>query len=328
MNGGLGFARMFALAAGLALLVPSAAAAAGGPPGVYASAGEHGIVSSDGRWRYVTLPTGKPIFLAQIATDGGRIVDQRRTHGFFEIPAVAEDLSPGGISADGRTLVLTKPYIRLKQRHTKFTLFEADPLKSPRRLTLPGAFTFDAISPDGSKLYLTQYESKIDPTAYAIRAYDVETGQLLRRPVIDPTEPEEEMRGFPVTRAASPDGRWAYTLYDGNGDTPFIHALDTAQGTARCIDLDALADLPSRLIHRLDLQVSPDGGTLTVNDARGPVAAMDPTTFAVTTPESTTPESGDSDGPPWMLLVAAGVSAVAVAAAVFVLLRRRRVVPT
>ena len=39
----------------------------------------------------------------------------------------------------------------------------------------------------------------------------------------------------------SPDGRWAYTLYDGNGKTPFIHALDTSRSTARCIDLDALA---------------------------------------------------------------------------------------
>jgi hypothetical protein len=39
----------------------------------------------------------------------------------------------------------------------------------------------------------------------------------------------------------STDGRWAYTLYDGAGSTPFVHALDTSAGTARCIDLDALA---------------------------------------------------------------------------------------
>jgi hypothetical protein len=317
------FARMLALAVGLAALPPAGALAAGGPPGVYTSAGEHGIVSPDGRWRYVTLPTGKAILLAQIATDGGRIVDQRRIQGFFEVPAVALDLSPEGISADGRTLVLTKPYIRFKQSHTKFMLYEADPLKSPRRLKLRGAFTFDAISPDGSTLYLTQYESKIDPTAYAIRAYDVNADRLLRRPVIDPTEPEEEMRGFPVTRAASPDGRWAYTLYDGSGGGPFIHALDTVKGTARCVDLDALADLPPRLIHRLDLQVSPDGDTLAVNDGRGPVAAMDATTFVVTTPGSATSGSDGSDGPPWTLLVVAGFGAVAVAAAIRALLRRR-----
>ena len=48
------------------------------------------------------------------------------------------------------------------------------------------------------------------------------------------------MRGQPLSRAMSPDGRWAYTLYDGNGETPFVHALDTSRATARCIDLDAI----------------------------------------------------------------------------------------
>ena len=47
------------------------------------------------------------------------------------------------------------------------------------------------------------------------------------------------MRGQPLTRATSPDGRWAYTLYDGAGKEPFIHALDTSTRSARCIDLDA-----------------------------------------------------------------------------------------
>ena len=47
------------------------------------------------------------------------------------------------------------------------------------------------------------------------------------------------MHGNPMTRATSADGRWAYTLYDGNGH-PFVHALDTAPATARCIDLPAV----------------------------------------------------------------------------------------
>jgi hypothetical protein len=58
---------------------------------------------------------------------------------------------------------------------------------------------------------------------------------------VDPREPDEDMRGYPITRASSPDGRWAYTLYDGAGKHPFVHALDTQGRTAACIDLDGLA---------------------------------------------------------------------------------------
>ena len=47
------------------------------------------------------------------------------------------------------------------------------------------------------------------------------------------------MSGLPMSRAPrAASGRWAYTLYDGAGEHPFVHALDTEQRTAVCIDLD------------------------------------------------------------------------------------------
>lgn len=49
------------------------------------------------------------------------------------------------------------------------------------------------------------------------------------------------MQGVPLTRAMSADGRFAYTLYERPTAPPFIHALDTARGTAACIDLPSLA---------------------------------------------------------------------------------------
>ena len=61
-----------------------------------------------------------------------------------------------------------------------------------------------------------------------MRAYDLVRGRLLHAPVVDPRETDEKMRGNPISRALSPDGRWAYTLYDGGGGTPFVHALDTS----------------------------------------------------------------------------------------------------
>ncbi len=70
--------------------------------------------------------------------------------------------------------------------------------------------------------------------------YDIEHHTLIQKPVIDPREPDEAMRGQPVTRTMSPDGRWAYTLYDRSPDAPFIHALDTRNLAAACIDLPSL----------------------------------------------------------------------------------------
>jgi hypothetical protein len=107
-----------------------------------------------------------------------------------------------------------------------------------RRIDLRGDFSYDAISTDGSRMYLIQYTSKIDPTRYLVRSFDVRRGRLDAKPVVDPRDTTEKMRGNPMSRVTSADGRFAYTLYDGDGLHPFIHALDTRDATARCIDFD------------------------------------------------------------------------------------------
>ena len=63
--------------------------------------------------------------------------------------------------------------------------------------------------------------------------------RLFQEPVVDPSEPDEDMSGVPVSRVSDADGRWAYTLYD-SAKHPFVHALDTERRTAVCIDLDDL----------------------------------------------------------------------------------------
>ena len=85
-------------------------------------------------------------------------------------------------------------------------------------------------------MYLIQY-SQANLSDYAVRAYDLRARRLFRAPVVDPDEADEPMTGAPVTRATSPDGRWAYTLYN-SAPHPFVHALDTERRTAVCIDLD------------------------------------------------------------------------------------------
>ena len=92
------------------------------------------------------------------------------------------------------------------------------------------------------------------------------------------------MRGYPITRATSPDGRFEYTLYDGAGHGPFVHALDTEARSAACIDLDALAARAD--LYELRLAVSADGRIVSVTRANEPLALIDAQTFGVSEPHA------------------------------------------
>ena len=62
------------------------------------------------------------------------------------------------------------------------------------------------------------------------------------------------MGGQPATRATTPDGRWAYTLYARRNGKPFVHALDTARRKAFCIDLPLKLAEPEQMRLRLRLR--------------------------------------------------------------------------
>jgi hypothetical protein len=131
-------------------------------------------------------------------------------------------------------------------------------------------------------MYLIEYPSPKNSTEYSVRAYSLGSNRLLPDPIVDPNEPPGEMQGLPLVRATSADGRWAYTLYDGGGKEPFIHALDTLEGRAVCIDLDAIN---SNAAYHARLTVNPDGSELTVVDRKhGPRALVDTQTFEVSEP--------------------------------------------
>jgi hypothetical protein len=151
------------------------------------------------------------------------------------------DRTTAGLSADGKTLVLVQPRFRWGRKHTKFLIVSLPGMHVRAAVTLRGDFTFDAMSPDASRLYFIQYLSENDPTRYQVRAFDTATARLVRGAIVDRSEPDEVMRGYPVSRVTSADGRYAYTLYDGGGDTPFVHVLDTVAGEAHCVDLESSA---------------------------------------------------------------------------------------
>ena len=179
------------------------------------------------------------------------------SRGTYTIPAVAYDGSASGLSGDRHTLVLIEPRTSFPRATTSLLVLRTPSLAHRALVRLRGDFSFDAVSPDGSRLYLIQYLSPTDPTRYAVRSFVLATMRLAPRPIVDPREPDEKMRGNPLSRAMSADGRFAYTLYDGGGTRPFIHALDTARATARCIDVvgldpTVLANLSTLRLHMGD----------------------------------------------------------------------------
>jgi hypothetical protein len=313
---------------GLATVAATLAIVAGAPPAAAADgfpvpsgvAPDKGAPGVDGS-RYVTRSKDGTTTIRELGA-GGAVLQTASLRGTFAVPAVALDGSPGGLSGDGSTLVLTKPRSSIPQTETHLLIIATDGLGVRDRLTLHGDFGFDAISPDGSHLYLIEYLSARDPTRYAVRAYDTGSGELLPDPIVDPTEEDpDEMRGYPITRAASPDRRWAYTLYDGGGEHPFIHALDTSEGRAVCIDTPSLGGRGR--LYQLGLGASSDGSTLTVSDGGRPVALVDTQTFEVRGPSEPAPAPRAGDGDVWRLAIPTG-AVVALAGAALLLIARRR----
>jgi hypothetical protein len=214
--------------------------------------------------------------------------------------------------------VLIRPRARFPRARTAVAVLDARRLRVRTVRTLEGDFSFDALSPDGASMYLIEYRSRRDPTRYAVRLYDLRAGRLVPAPVVDPREPDERMRGYPITRATSADGRWHYTLYDGAGGHPFVHALDTEGRTAACIDLDALAGVPD--LFRLRLALERGGRELVVLDRGAPVATVDLATFRVRTPgpapaRTPGPARGGGGAPPWTLAIPVAAALLALAAA-------------
>jgi hypothetical protein len=292
--------RSWVLAACVAgLLAPASASAAGGP--VSPVLGGSGVSTWTGPVNYVAVSAGRDTIIERVTRNGGTVERSRLIGGHYGIPGAAYDGSTTGLSADGRTLVLAE-FMRSTTR-TRLLVLDTETLRVRKRVSLPEFLAVDAISPDGRTLYVLRYPKA--QATYDVMALDLRTGRLRGEPIVDPREPDEKMVGVPYTRTMSPDGRWAYTLY--GGDHNFVHALDTREATARCIDLPG-GDLSSE---RLTL----DGPTLHVGEA----ATIDLRTFALAkapaspaaTPTPTPAPAKDGGGIP-LLPVALGLVALAV----------------
>jgi hypothetical protein len=147
-------------------------------------------------------------------------------------------------------------------------------------------------------------------------------GRLIEKPIVDPNNPGEKMRGNPLSRAMSADGRWAYTLYDGAGATPFVHALDTVARSAHCIDLDGIAGRKD--LWQLRLGVEPGNERLVIRNDATRLLLIDLHSLRVARATGADAPRGGTRYLPALLLVSAAGVLAALAASVIWMRRKQR----
>jgi hypothetical protein len=157
--------------------------------------------------------------------------------GYYHLPSVTMGGMPGGLSQNGAYIVVESfedtPNGPPSASH--FLVINASLSAAPEEVDLKGYFAFDAISNDGSRLYLIEY---ISSTSYHVRYYEVGARQMYPNVIVDKFNPTESMNGLKLSGVPSTDGGYLYSVYARESGTPFIHALDLS-GTpiAFCIDL-------------------------------------------------------------------------------------------
>jgi hypothetical protein len=180
--------------------------------------------------------------------------------GEFRFPVVAPAAKVEGVSSDGHVLVLTES----DSSRTRFAVLDGTLSTQARILTLPPRFSYDALSPDGSALYLIEHRPPVGSEHYLVRVYDLRTRQLVPGPIADKSLVRDEagdMAGHPLARTIDPSGALAATLYQRANGRGFIHLLHAQDRFAECLDLPPGPVSGWRLTYR--------GALLTVQDSHG-----------------------------------------------------------
>ena len=225
---------MKALLAVLAALVIVPAASASYPT-PYAAQGEgSGLYSLDKSIRFVALKDSAGTRIEARRASGGATVASQTVPGQWGIPMLTYNGVALGLFHDGSAFVLQSVGTGSP---TKFAILGTRDLAVRDTISLDGYYGFDALSPDGSLLYLIQHTSTQNFQHYVVRAYDLRSHELLAGRIADKAQKSWVMQGSAVARVTSPTGRWVYTVYANPGGYPFVHALDTVNSVAHCIGL-------------------------------------------------------------------------------------------
>src|SRR5579859_1685647 len=184
----------------------------------------------------------------------------------YDVPQVAINGMPGGLSQNGRWLVLQTP------GEAHLLVVDTSFASRPVAVDLEGSFVFDGISNDGERLYLLQYLSAND---YRVRFYNVTARYLDPTVVIDKFDPTEPMTGRRLATVASADGQWQFTVYARANKGAFIHALLMDSPISLCLELPGSGWTSDPSVYRWAIALSPDGTRLyATNGALGLVVEV------------------------------------------------------
>jgi hypothetical protein len=207
----------------------------------------------------------------------GATLQTMKLPGQFDLPRATLSGLPGGLSQNGKWLVLERFDMAANQNPTGSHMLIVDTtyVTKPLAVDLPGWFEFDAISNDGKRLYVIEYANAPQQT-YRVRVYEVDAGQLGPYTVVDKGGSTEPMNGVRLSSVASPDGQWLYSVYARKDSGAFVHALNLTQPYAFCLDLTGTGWAAGADVFHWSLALSADGKHLyAANGAIGIVTQID-----------------------------------------------------
>ena len=255
------------------------------------------VASPDGSV-YYALEGSSPTTLRWTEAKTGRPITQLILPGAYAFTNEA-GAAPAGFSPNGRWLVLAGD----AGAKSSFAIVDTSLVRLAAFAEVPGPFTYDAISDDGTSLYLIE---KITPEAarelpgvnaaygYRVRVYDVPAGRMSETLVVDvklaaatdannaETRLDGIMSGIYQSSVPSRDGRWNFSFYYNPSRGPFIHVLHLDSRSAFCIlDLPLVSGGYERRLG-WSLALTPSGQTLyAVNGPLGLISVVDAATLKV-----------------------------------------------
>ncbi|MEA2627628.1 MAG: hypothetical protein QOJ10_88 [Chloroflexota bacterium] len=207
--------------------------------------------------------------LSDIDPVTGATLRELQLPGAFHLPQITANGLPGGLSQDGRWLVLINDS---NMQTTQMLVVDTASMKAGTPMSFAGTFQFDAISNDGQRIYVVEY---LSGSSYRVRVYNVVAGHLESYIVVDKSDASESMTGLRLSGVPSPDGQWLYSVYARPHQGAFIHALNLNQPYAFCLELPGSGYESSSDELQWSLALSAGGSRLfATNGAKGIVAEI------------------------------------------------------
>ncbi len=230
-----------------------------------------GVPSRD--WRHLYSVVGSSLIDTDPQT--GTTLNTMLLPGRYQLPAATITGLPGGMSPNGRWLVVEsfdQSSANNPPTATHMLLIDTAASQVMHGVNLSGYFHFDAVSNDGERLYLIQY---LNGKEYFVRLYNVSVGTLDANIVVDKSDGNQAMAGTRLSGVASRDGHWLFSMYVRDNDSPFVHVLSLDGPFAFCVDLPGSGYAKNPAEMHWSLAMDPTEHLYAVNGVTGVVAEID-----------------------------------------------------